>query len=250
MATYPRPKKSEQEIAALPPLGTTQREAHVRALAGDYTPETLVHLLREAHKRGDAQLFNFVGRQLIGESAAGGNWRAGFCEPIIVNLIKGTPLAADSEARRDFRAACLAEMWIGVQQGFEKKPLWETRFGFTFRQKCIEVLRSFIRRDQVGEDLESDLELTVGEMEDLKTSRKEAALLDRLALLDLIQRLPKQQAIAAMLYWIDGREIQGDEDSVTSVMGISYGAVYRHLRAALKTLKRDFGPRVNKGGTA
>ena len=80
-----RPKRSAEQIAALPPFGSAVREAHVRANGASYEPETLVYLLRESIDRADTALFNHLGHLLIGQ-IDGRECTGGQCERIIMSV--------------------------------------------------------------------------------------------------------------------------------------------------------------------
>jgi DNA-directed RNA polymerase specialized sigma24 family protein len=73
---------------------------------------------------------------------------------------------------------------------------------------------------------------------------------DRITLLDAIRRLPSEHAVAAMLHWVEGREVRGGKESVTGIMGLSFSAVYKLLREARAMLKSDPDIREMRSGEA
>ena len=251
MTQYRRPAKSESEIAALPPPGTTACTAHVAAIGPTLSPETLVHLLRHAAIRKDSAFFDQVGRLLVGTADRDGRWVGGHCTGIVVNVAKKFGFTKNRETMQDFAAECLREMWLAVHEGYSKRPFWEICFVKALRDKCLEVVRSFIRAEarnrKTFKDTDSD---RVAQAEDSRTSRLAEGVVDRITLLAAIRRLPSQHAVAAMLHWVDGRDVRGDKESVTGIMGLSFSAVYKLLREARAMLESDPDIRAMRSGEA
>jgi DNA-directed RNA polymerase specialized sigma24 family protein len=245
-----RTPKSAAEIAALPPLGTTQCMEHVRAHSGAYDAETLVHLLRRSLALHDTPFFELCGRSLIGSEGPDGRWRGGHCEGVIVNLARHFGFVADRQVMREFRTNCHGALWIGVHGG---RPFWEMRFGMAFRQKCIEMARSLVReRIRAAEaryvsDADGDQVADVDDIAAPDVALIDEGVLARLSnpthkavLLAAVRRLPKRQGAAVLLAWIEGRQIEGaGQETVSSLMGITPRGVWKLLTEARKTLQSD-----------
>ena len=251
MTQYRRPAKSESEIAALPPLGTTECIAHVAAVGTTLSPETLVYLLRQAAIRKDSGFFDQVGRLLVGTADRDGRWVGGHCTGIVVNLAKKFSFTRNRETMQDFAAECLREMWLAVHEGYARRPFWEICFVKAFRDKCLEVVRSFIRAEARNrksfKETDSD---RVAQAEDSRASHLAEGTVDHITLLDAIRRLPSEHAVAAMLHWVEGREVRGGKESVTGIMGLSFSAVYKLLREARAMLESDPDIRAMRSGEA
>jgi hypothetical protein len=241
---FPRPMDSEREIAALPALGTTEFEVHVRAHGDKFTPETLVYLLRLAAARKNTPLFELCGRFLVGRVDDDGRWSGGHCEGIMVNLGKSFGFVSDPEEMIDFRARCQTGLWQAIHG---KSPFWESRFGRAFRQKCIEAARSLVRQQQKWpERLYSDGEDSFENLPDSEVILMDEDVASRLSspanqatLLREVRRLPRRQAHAVLLAWMNQRPIEGGPRSVANLMGISSRMVYKHLSQALPTLQAN-----------
>jgi len=247
---FQRSDKSAAEIAAVPALGTTECMAHVRMFGGAFEAETLVHLLRRCLAKQDSVLFEMCGRLLIGREEADGRWHGGHCEGIIVNLACSFGFNRNREAMREFRAGCHGALWREVSNG---RPFWEVRFGRAFRMKCIDVARSQVRKQTAAEDEEDALAAMGGssaDTDDLPDPTATAAFGEVVArlssaaheavLLAAIRHLPKRQARAAFLAWVEGRAIEGTGgNSVESLMGITARRVYMLLAKARVTLQAD-----------
>jgi DNA-directed RNA polymerase specialized sigma24 family protein len=244
-----RPRKSATEIDNLPPPGTTEREAHIRAHGGDFAPETLVFLLRETAAKRDTALFEGCAIALVGHRNPGGRCVGGHCEGIILSMAGACGFRIDRETLNDFRQACHLAMWRAIRSGCSKKPFWEERFGLALKQLCIDEARKMSRRLDDLERAGNRVELT----EEMADGGQHSAVLDdqlfdRIVEQELhavIRRLPPRQAHAAFLAWVEGRPI-GSEDpsSVKNVMGISERAVYSLLNKAKARLVAD--PQIRK----
>jgi DNA-directed RNA polymerase specialized sigma24 family protein len=246
----PHSEKSAAEIAALPPLGTTQCMAHVRAHGGAYDAETLVYLLQQSLALHDTPFFELCGRLLIGSEGPDGRWHGGHCEGVIVNLARHFGFTADRELIREFRANCHGALWRAIHGG---RPFWQARFGMAFRQKCIEVARSLIRptvetaqgrgsRDSAGQEVPD-----VDNLADADRSLVDDEVLERLSdpaheavLLAAVRRLPSRQAAAVLLAWVESKRIEGaGAETVSSLMAITPRAVRMLLARARRTLQGD-----------
>jgi hypothetical protein len=243
---YSRPKKSEQELAALPSLGTTEFEAHVRINGEEFTAETLVYLLRWAAAKQNTPLFDLCGRFLVGHPDDDGRWRGGHCEGIMVNLAKRFGFLSKPEQMLDFRGRCQSGLWKAIHGngGF-----WECRFAMAFKLKCIESARSLSREEnqnsegrEVDTD-EIDIE-NVGDSEAVPIDEDVAARLSnpihQAILLGEVRRLPKKQAHAFLLAHLEGRPIEGSgSNTVATLMNISPRMVYKHLAKGIAALKEN-----------
>ena len=244
-----RPPRSAAEINALPPLGSTQCAAHVREFGQPFAPETLVYLIREATLRRDTALVEVCARFLIGHRSSGDGWEGGHCEPTISKLSRTRGFHRDRELRLAFRSGSLAKLAEALHAGRDAKPYWEERFGHAFKDACIDVARS-LRRPR-NRDMEAGLaqdgdEAVDADDFDPKIELFDEAILRSLAnsshmntLMQAIRALPPRQAQAAFLAWVDGHPLEGDGDTVASIMGISYRGVYKHLEKARATLSAD-----------
>jgi hypothetical protein len=223
--------------------------AHVRAHGGEYSAETIVYLLRQSLLVHDTPFFEQCGRLLIGSEESDGHWHGGHCEGVVVNLANSFGFLRNPELMREFRINCPSEMWKAIHDGL---PFWEMRFGLAFRQKCIDVARSLSRSMETAE--EEDLSGAPGEhVGDIdKIADPDKALVDdevvaRLSspihqrvLLDAVRGLPRRQAAAALLTWVEGRQIEGPgAETVSSLMEITPRGVRLLLAKARKTLLAD-----------
>lgn len=246
--TFQRPPNSAAEIAALPTLGSTQCEAHVRAHGSEFTPETLVYLLRQSSSRHDTATFELCGQLLLGREGPDGHWHGSHTEGVIVNLGRSYGFYADDELMRDFRAGCFAAMWQAI---CSDRPFWEVRFGLALREKCIEVARSMARQRKADArmvdpgDVEEQAAKEIEDRADPDATPIDEVVLARLSsrarqveLLAAVRRLPERQGRAALLAWAEARPIEG-AGSVARVMGISPRAVYKLLTKAKATLQSD-----------
>jgi len=229
----------------MPPPGTTEREVHVRARADDFAPETLVFLLRETASSRNTALFERCALSLVGRPGLQGGWVSGHCEPIIRSV--GRTLH-DKQALDDFRQMCYEEMFSAIRAGRAKKPFWEERFGRALKQLCIDVLRSVNRRLDRFEAAVNRVDPEAMELETDHSMSPDDGLFQQVLGQDLhaaILRLPRRQAWAAYLAWIDVRPIESENDgSVKNIMGVTARAVYKLLREAKQRLAAD--PQIRK----
>ena len=250
MTALSRPKQSATEIAALPALGTTQCMTHVRANGESFAPETLVYTIREAIASGDTSLVEVCARLLVGKEVDGGRWQGGYCEGTIVTLAKKYRLTSHPDLMRAFRLRCFEGLWKAIFAGRVKKPFYEENFLHAFWQQCVDAKRSIVRRG--GRDMEAGVttdaddavdvdQIVVEDVEPLdeKTINKLVSPLHEAELLDAIRALPKRQAHAALLNWVEELPIEGAEGSVSAMMGVSPRAVYALLAKARATLQSD-----------
>lgn len=245
-----RTAKSAAEIAALPELGTTQCLAHVRLNGSGYTAETLVHLLRASLGLHDTAFFELCGRFLIGTRGPDARWHGGHCEGVIFNLGRSFGFLANSELMREFRTNCHGEMWKAIHN-HNGHSFWEMRFGLAFRQKCIEVARSLVRRstptDQrryvTGDAGQEEIDRFADPnqaMIDEEVAARLSNPIHREVILGAVRRLPKRQAAAVLLAWIEGRQIEGPgDDTVSSLMGITPRGARQLLAKARMTLRAN-----------
>lgn len=250
-----RPTNSAAEISALPPLGSTQCSAHIRERGNSFAPETLVYLMREAILRRDTATVELSARLLVGRSEpTGQRWEGGHCEGTIVKLARYYGFSTDGDLRRDFRGRCLTELVESVYAGREEKPYWEERFGDAFKRSCIDVARSinaarkrekqFVASDNLDEASDVDRQEHSAELIDEAIMKKMASPQHVSVMMKAIRALPKRQAHAALLAWVEGRAVEGEgEETVAALMGgISPRAVYKHLANARANLSAD--PRI------
>jgi hypothetical protein len=250
MTDLSRPKQSAAEIAALPPLGTTQCVAHVRANGQAFAPETLVYIMREVIASGDTSLVELCTRLLVGKQVEGGRWQGGYCEGTIVTLASKYRLNTHEDLMRAFRARCFQGVWKAIFAGRIKKPFYEENFAHAFWQQCIDAKRSLVRRgardmeagitDDTDDAVDVDHVVVEGaELLDEKTINKLMSPLHEAELLDAIRALPKRQSHAAFLNWVEQLPVEGAEGSVSAIMGVSARAIYALLEKARSTLQSD-----------
>jgi hypothetical protein len=221
----------------------------VRANGHAFAPETLVYIAREAIAAGDTPLVEVCLRFLVGREVEGGRWEGGYCEGTIVTLARKYHLNADRDLMRAFRARCFEELWMAIFAGLEK-PFYEVNFGYAFWHLCIDAKRSLVRNH--GRDMESgvtddhidavDVDHVVvddAEILDDKAINEMVSALHEAELIDGIRALPRQQARAALLAWVEGKPIEGEEDSVSAMMGVTPRNVYALLERARSTLQSD-----------
>lgn len=250
MRPLQRPDKSAAEIANLPALGSTQCSAYVREHGPKFSPETLVHIMRQACVLKDTPLFEMCGRSLLGRGTSDGNWHGRHCEPVIASLARAYGFACDIELRKAFRAACLAKAFMAIHAGREKRPYWEERFGAAFKAACIDVARSMCRPH--AKDMEAGVAANDDEEVDVDRHDRGEPLIDEAilaemarpeheaAILAAVRGLPRRQMEAAVLRWMEGRQIEGDGDqTVAAIMGITPRAVHAHLGKAFATLRAN-----------
>lgn len=248
--TLSRPSQSAAEIASLPTPGTTACMERVRANGHAYAPETLVYIARKAIAAGDTPLVEVCLRFLVGKEVEGGRWHGGYCEGTIVTLARKYHLNADRDLMRAFRARCFEELWMAIFAGHLEKPFYEVNFGYAFWHLCIDAKRSLVRNH--GRDMEAgvtddlidavDVDHVVvedDEMLDDKTINQLVRAVHEAELVDAIRALPRQQARAALLTWVEGKPVEGGEDSVSATMGVTPRNVYALLERARSTLQLD-----------
>ncbi|MDP9201602.1 MAG: hypothetical protein M3P26_06675, partial [Gemmatimonadota bacterium] len=180
----------------------------------------------------------------------GGRWHGGHCEATIVTLARRYHLHTHRDLMRAFRARCFEELWKSIYAGRIDKPFFEVNFAYAFWQLCIDAKRSVVRkggRDMAAgvtddSDTAVDVDAVVLEnaelMED-KAINKLVGALHEAELLDAIRGLPRQQARAALLNWVEGKPVEGAEDSVSAIMGVTPRNVYALLERARATLQLD-----------
>ena len=249
MTEFSRPPQSAREIAALPAVGTTDRMVHVRANGHSLAPETLVYVTREAINDGDTSLVEVCTRFLVGREE-GGLWRGGHCEATIVTLARRYRLNGNRDLMRAYRARCFEELWKAIYAGSTQKPFLEVNFAYSFWQLCIDAKRSVVRKG--GQDLAAGItddtvnaldvdEVVLEDAEVLEDEliKKMVGALHEAELMDAIRALPPQQARAALLNWVEGKPIEGSEDSVSAIMGVTPRNVYALLDRARAALRLD-----------
>ena len=237
-----RPPKS-----ADPPLGTTECEVHVRAKGPTLTAETLVYLLRESADVANTAFFSMCGGFLVGHRQGDGSWTGGRSEKIIMSVGTWCGVNSDEGRMNEFRGECHSELWKAILDGRDAKPYWEERFGRALKDKCIDVARKVFgqaRRDKklktkaMGEALamqQDAVPLDEEVFERLEPRTDHVPLI-----LAAIRRLPKRQAQAAFLRWVERRPIDsGDHRSVRKVLGITARAVHHLLKKARTALSSD-----------
>jgi DNA-directed RNA polymerase specialized sigma24 family protein len=223
---------------------------HVRANGAAFAPETLVYVMREAITFGDTSLVEVCGRLLIGKEDDAGRWQGGHCEGTIVTLATKYRLSSHPDLMRAFRLRCFEGLWKAIFAGRAKKPFYEENFLHAFWQHCIDAKRSIVRRG--GRDMEAGVtsdaddavdvdQVVVEDVEllDEKTINRLVSPLHEAELLDAIRALPKRQAHAALLNWVEELPVEGAEGSVSAVMGVSPRAVYALLAKARAALQSD-----------
>lgn len=250
MTPFSRPPKSVAEIAALPAPGTTQCLEFLRAGAGSLTPETLVHVAREAIRVRDGELHGLAVMALLGSPAQNGTIVGGHCEAIIRNRARafGFDEPADLE---DFRGDCLSRLVEAIHPGPKAKEYLEHRFFDCFLGLCVDVGRGLkLRRKTVRlapgeangyevEWLESladpDEDSTSDNSDDPVVSSETKVRLHR-----AILRLPPRQRTAVQLRLLLGLPVTGDGPrTVVSIMRVSETNVYKLLDKAKRTLRKD-----------
>lgn len=249
MTDLSRPSQSTAEIAALPALGTTECMVHVRANGHAFAPETLVYITRKAITAGDTPLVEVCTRFLVGKEVEGGRWQGGYCEGTIVTLASRYRLNTHPDLMRAFRARCFDGLWKAIFAGRIEKPFYEVNFAHAFWQQCIDAKRAVVRMGcdmEVGTTNDTDEAVDVdgvviegAELVDEQTINKLVSPLHEANLLHAIRALPKRQAYAALLNWVEELPVEGAEGSVSAIMGVSPRAVYALLEKARFTLQSD-----------
>ena len=230
-----RPKRSADQIAALPPFGSAEREAFVRTRGASFAPETLVYLLRESAERADTSLFHFIGTLLVGQ-VDGDGCTGGHCEAIIMSVAVSVGLHRDRNRLKEFRARVYRAMWTAIQAGADEKHFWEERFGAALKDKCIELARRLgaERRRQLHQEEDVDDPAVRSALSDQgRAADHGLGSLDAEAISQAIDELPDRQRRAAFLTWVEGWPVVGQSgDCVAKMMGISETAVHNLLAKA------------------
>ena len=245
-----RPPLSADQIAALPPFGSPEREVYVRTKGASFEPETLVYLLRESIERADTALFHHLGTLLIGE-IDGSICKGGHCESIIMSVANHSVFRGDEDRRQDFRAMVHRAMWQAIYDGSEDKHFWEERFGYALKEKCLEIARTLGRkyRQQERDEID-DVSIQVALSDGGRQTSHGLGAIDEAALIYVIQALPERQAQAAFLRWVEGRPVAGGStESVAAVMRISETAAHNLLAKARKSLAASPIVRELRGNT-
>lgn len=229
-----RPQRSLAQIAALPPFGSAQREAYLRASGDCLEPETLVHLLRESIARADTALFHYLGRLLVG-TIDGGTCTGGHCERIIFSVARRFGLHRSEDQLGEFRARVYRALWQAVYEGSDEKHFWEERFGLALKDKCIEVARQLFQENRRADEEEIDIDSVEirGQLSDNRLHDHNLGTIDESVLICAIQSLPQRQAQAAFLAFVEDRPIAGESpESVAAILGISATAAHNLLAKA------------------
>lgn len=231
-----RPDRSREEIAGLPEIHTTECDAFLRASGDSLAPETMVYVIREAQRARKTILIEICGRYLTG---AGQPIRpdAGttVTERVIWAVARRFRFPDNPTVLQDFWSECLDGMWDAILLGRDRKPFWEANFGQALYAKCLDLGRPRYRRSvkevslenlqpPAGADVLADIMAHLGEAEILRA----------------IRRLPRQEAQAAFLHWVEKRPVDSAAaGSVRNVMGLSARHIHNLLSNAQERLAQD-----------
>ncbi len=236
-----RPPKSAAEIATLPAIGSTECTLFLRGAGHALEPETLVYVIREAVKIRNTELIEMASLYLAGTvTVAESVSRGKHAERVLWAVGAGRfGFSGDPAMLDEFWKASLDGMWDAILAGRDQKPFWEANFGQALYAKCLDVGRPLYRRWKREAPLES-----LPHLQGADLGREILARLGEEVILQAIRRLPRSEAQAAMLHWVDGRPIDSPEPgSVRNLMGLSARQVHYLLRNAQRRLAQDPGIR-------
>lgn len=235
-----RSPQSRAEIAALPPIGTTECEQVLRESGGRLAPESLVHVIREAAETRNTGLIELCGRYLTGSGGPGWPGSAKTAaDRVIAGVARRFGFHEDPVVLELFWAASLDAMWDGILAGWAQKPFWEVSFRHTLWAKCIDVGRPLYNRWE--RESKSDISLeTIPELAGPDALDGLVGRLGEEVVLAAIRRLPSKEAQAGLLHWVEGRPIDSaDSGSVSNIMGLSARYVHTLLNKARQRLVQD-----------
>jgi DNA-directed RNA polymerase specialized sigma24 family protein len=232
-----RPRRSAEEIAALPPVGTTEWEVYVRGKASAFSPETLVRVIRQAAGLRNTALVEWLGHVLRGLPGPDGRWSGGYCDRIILAVAVRRRLHADRQLLHEFRENCHIAMWKAILAGWKKKPFWELRFGLVLKNACIDEARKLIRT------LARVLPLSPHIADDRPSGSVDEEVWQRIveeATEDAVRRLPPDQARVAFLSIVLRLPVESKVyPSVSKTLGITPRWAHELLGRAKASLKAD-----------
>lgn len=238
MLKLDRPARSVREIEALPALGGPECTSYLLRKGKELSAETLVFLLREFAAMHKSKLFETCGSLLVGMPDGDGRYHGGKCEGIIVNQAKVFGFLRDMDLRTEYRGRCHTRMWECISEGRLAKPYWEERFGRALQAICIDVgqgLKAELERHAISDLADNDrdpYEIPDNDDEDAWIARMNVRELKQ-----AIRELPEPLIRTAWMKWVDDFPITSpDEESITSILGISDSMVRRNIREAKATL--------------
>jgi DNA-directed RNA polymerase specialized sigma24 family protein len=198
----------------------------LRQLAKTLAPETLVYVIREAIRTGDAtEVMQICSRGLQQHAERVIRWvdraKFGFHE--------------SPDLFSDYCEASLDSMWDGIMAGTEGKPYWEENFGQALFGKCIDVGRPLYRRQLTHISLEA-----LPEDPGQDGVRDAFQKLQQREVQEAIRRLPPDEADAIQLHYIEGRRVDSPKPgSVRNIMGKSASRIHELLAQGRRRLASD-----------
>jgi hypothetical protein len=224
-------------------LETLSRHAAIAdRLSPEFLPlECLVHLIRDALRRGDEDMTNALLQRLLGR-----------CDAILRKKIPAD-IAGDWDEVRAEILGDLAVLFVeDATDGKHKLDFFECRFNLAFRTFRIPYLKEEIARSRGRVYALPDS----GEQRDLGDDRflSELAakfrdqdppvdLALRQSISNAMDTLPFDQCKAVMLVYYQGLPIESEDPSVTTaatVCGVTGRAIRYRLSKALETLSTKF----------
>jgi len=234
---YQRPKRSADEIAALPRVGTTDWEGYVRGNASVFSAETLVCVIRQAVALRNTALMEWLGHVLRGLPGPDGLWSGGYCDRIILAVAVRRRLHVDRQLLHEFRENCHIAMWKGILAGWTKKPFWELRFGLVLKRACIDEARKLMRASAHLSPLSPHT------ADDQPSGPVDEEVWQRIveeATEEAVRRLPPEQARVAFLSIVLRFPVESKVyPSVSKTLGITPRWAHELLGRAKASLKKD-----------
>ena len=231
------------DAAMVQDLDTLARRAAVtNQLCPDFLPlECLVHLVREARRRGDEDVMSALLLRLLSR-----------CDTILKKKIPTDAVGSWD----DVRAEILGDFAVlFAEDGSDEKhtlDFYECRFHRAFRNFRIPYLRKEIARNQnrvfapADNEQQPDLaddEFLSGLAEKMREPWPQVDLNLRQAIANALDELPRDQCKAVVLVYYHGLPIESDDPSITtvaSVCGVTGRTIRNRISRALATLSKKF----------
>jgi hypothetical protein len=240
-----RPARSRRELSELPPADSRARVQYLRERGQTLSPETLVHVAREACTAGDRSVVQECGRLLYGVPLGNGRFTEGHCEPMITSHARHFGFGNTEQDRIEFRARCHAALWHAIMAGSDQKPFFEERFYPALKGLVIDVGRSMAaERDRHGLDnpaLDESSDYEGVAPVDGESDPINGIVTNEIK--DALRRLPVPERDAAWLAWIQDWQIESkdphEQRTVAVALKITGRMVRKRLTAAVQHLRED-----------